>query len=168
MRRASPTSPPWNIIKLQRYSSKRTKLGDGRVSDLYHITGSIRLANQARMDDIAVAAMRMRRARLRGDLANESRQVSVHGNGRHHRRLYDPLTATSIPASWCRPIGARDPAAASTIHPRDRARRAGDEWLIKTDKGDRLRGRGQRRRLRGRDHGDGRQHARIISIAPVW
>jgi dimethylglycine dehydrogenase len=138
-------STSWNIIKAQRHSSKLyARLGDEVGYPInYHITGSIRLANnQERMDEYRhVAAM----ARAQGiefeviganEIKNKYPFMEMDGvlGG-----LYDPFDGDIDPSQLVQAYakGAKD--LGSRIQRFTRVtglERIGNEWLVKTDKGE--------------------------------
>ncbi|HAV62242.1 MAG TPA: sarcosine dehydrogenase [Verrucomicrobiales bacterium] len=138
-------STSWNIIKLQRHSSKLyTRLGDEVDYPInYHVTGSIRLANnKERMDEYRhVAAM----AHAQGiefeviganDIKDKYPFMEMDGiiGG-----LYDPFDGDIDPSQLVQAYakGAKDLGCRIQRFTRVTAlERAGDEWLVKTDKGD--------------------------------
>lgn len=138
-------STSWNVIKLQRHSSKLyARLGDEVDYPMnYHITGSIRLANnQARMDEYRhVAAM----AHAQGiafevigpnEIKNKYPFMEMDGviGG-----LYDPFDGDIDPSQLVQAYakGAKDLGCKIQRFTRVTAlQRVGNEWLVKTDKGE--------------------------------
>ena len=138
-------STSWNIIKAQRHSSKLyARLGDEVGYPInYHITGSIRLANnKERMDEYRHVAAMARAQGIEFEVISSNEVKDKYPFIELHDvmgALYDPYDGDIDPSQLVQAYakGAKDLGCRIQRFTRVTAlERAGKEWLVKTDKGD--------------------------------
>jgi dimethylglycine dehydrogenase len=138
-------STSWNLIKLQRHSTRLYASLAERVGyDInYHITGSIRLAHtQDRVDEFRHVVSQARAQGIEFEMLTPAEIRERHpflGTDDVRAGLYDPYDGDIDPAQLTQALakGARD--AGAQIHRQTRVtaieRTPGGEWRITTSKG---------------------------------
>lgn len=138
-------STSWSLMNMQRYSTELYRgLGDAVGYPMnYHVTGSLRLAHsRERMQEFERARGMGRYQGMEievlapGDIPARHPFVETHGLA---GALYDPADGDIDPAQLTQALakGARDLGARILrFTPATGISRAGDEWIVHTDKGD--------------------------------
>ena len=138
-------STSWSVMNMQRYSTELYR-GLGAAVDYpmnYHVTGSIRLAHsKERMQEFQRAKGMGKSQGMDLDILavdeikNRYPFIETHDL---HGALYDPSDGDIDPAQLTQALakGARDLGAKILrFTPATGVSRAGDDWIVQTDKGD--------------------------------
>ena len=135
----------WAIMNMQRYSAEmyRTLGEDVDYPMNYHVTGSVRLAHtKERMQEFEKVAGMGRYQGLQMDVCSPDELLQYHPFMETHDilgGLWDPLDGDIDPAQLTQAMakGARDAGGRiERFCPAIGIDRDGDEWIVKTDKGD--------------------------------
>ncbi|MBD3665696.1 FAD-dependent oxidoreductase [Sulfitobacter sp. TSTF-M16] len=135
----------WAIMNMQRYSASmyRTLGEDVDYPMNYHVTGSIRLAhNKERMQEFERVAGMGRYQGLQMDICTPEQLREMHPFMETHDILggmWDPLDGDIDPAQLTQALakGAREAGGRiERFCPTEGIDRDGDEWIVKTPKGD--------------------------------
>jgi dimethylglycine dehydrogenase len=139
-------STSWNVIKLQRHSTKLYSTLAQKVGyDInYHVTGSVRLAHtRDRVDEFRHVVSQARAQGIEFEMLSPAEIVQKHpfvDTTDILAGLYDPYDGDIDPAQLTQALakGARD--AGATIYRGTRVtaieRQPSGEWLVRTNKGD--------------------------------
>ena len=139
-------STSWNVIKLQRHSTKLSSTLAQKVGyDInYHVTGSVRLAHtRDRVDEFRHVVSQARAQGIEFEMLSPAEIVERHpfvDTKDILAGLYDPYDGDIDPAQLTQALakGARD--AGATIYRGTKVtaieRQPSGEWLVRTDKGD--------------------------------
>jgi dimethylglycine dehydrogenase len=135
----------WAVMNMQRYGAAmyRTLGTDVDYPMNYHVTGSIRLAHsKERMQEFERVAGMGRYQGLQMDIMTPKEMQELHPFMETHDLtggLWDPLDGDIDPAQLTQALakGARDAGGRiERFCPVTGIDRDGDEWIVKTDKGD--------------------------------
>ncbi|MDH4106456.1 MAG: FAD-dependent oxidoreductase, partial [Gammaproteobacteria bacterium] len=139
-------STSWNVIKLQRHSTKLfSTLAEKVGYDInYHVTGSVRLAHtRDRVDEFRHVVSQARAQGIEFEMLSPAEIVERHpfvDTKDIRAGLYDPYDGDIDPAQMTQALakGARD--AGATIYRGTKVtaieRQPSGEWLVRTNKGD--------------------------------
>ena len=139
-------STSWNVIKLQRHSTKLFSTLAKKVGyDInYHVTGSVRLAHtRDRVDEFRHVVSQARAQGIEFEMLSPAEIVERHpfvDTKDIRAGLYDPYDGDIDPAQMTQALakGARD--AGATIYRGTKVtaieRQPSGEWLVRTNKGD--------------------------------
>ncbi len=135
----------WGVMNIQRYSAEmyRTLGEDVGYPMNYHVTGSVRLAHtKERMQEFERVAGMGRYQGLQMDICSPEELLEHHPFMETHDilgGLWDPLDGDIDPAQLTQAMakGAREAGGRiERFCPVTGIDRDGDEWIVKTDKGD--------------------------------
>ena len=135
----------WGVMNIQRYGLEmyRTLADDVDYPMNYHVTGSIRLAHsKERMQEFERVAGMGRYQGLQMDIVTNAEMKEMNPFMETHDLeggLWDPLDGDIDPAQLTQALakGARDAGGRiERFCPVTGIDRDGDEWIVKTDKGD--------------------------------
>ncbi|WP_420012370.1 GcvT family protein [Tateyamaria sp.] len=138
-------SGSWAIMNMQRYGLEmyRTLADDVDYPMNYHVTGSLRLAHsKERMQEFERVAGMGRYQGLEMDILTPGEMQAYHPFMETHELaggMWDPLDGDIDPAQLTQAMakGARDAGGRiERFCPATGIDRDGDEWIVKTDKGD--------------------------------
>ncbi|EET46602.1 FAD-dependent oxidoreductase [Thalassobium sp. R2A62] len=138
-------APNWAVMNMQRFGLEmyRTLAEDVDYPMNYHVTGSIRLAHsKERMQEFEKIASQARYQGLQMDVCTPD-ELRAHNPFMETHDLagglWDPLDGDIDPAQLTQALakGARDAGGRiERFRPVTGIDRDGDEWIVKTDKGD--------------------------------
>ncbi|MEL7090782.1 MAG: FAD-dependent oxidoreductase [Pseudomonadota bacterium] len=138
-------SNSWAVMNMQRYGLEmyRTLADDVDYPMNYHVTGSLRLAHsKERMQEFERVASMGRYQGMEMPILTPQEMTEYHPFMETHDLaggLWDPLDGDIDPAQLTQALakGARDLGARiERFCPATGIERDGDEWIVKTDKGD--------------------------------
>ncbi|MEM6758119.1 MAG: FAD-dependent oxidoreductase [Pseudomonadota bacterium] len=138
-------SNSWAVMNMQRYGLEmyRTLADDVDYPMNYHVTGSLRLAHsKERMQEFERVASMGRYQGMEMPILSPQEMTEYHPFMETHELaggLWDPLDGDIDPAQLTQALakGARDLGARiERFCPATGVERDGDEWIVKTDKGD--------------------------------
>jgi len=138
-------APNWAVMNMQRYGLEmyRTLADDVDYPMNYHVTGAIRLAHsKERMQEFEMVAGRARYQGLEMDICTPDELREHNPFMETHELaggLWDPLDGDIDPAQLTQALakGARDAGGRiERFCPVIGLERDGDEWIVKTEKGD--------------------------------
>jgi len=138
-------APNWAVMNMQRYSAEMYR-GLAEAVDYpinYHVTGSVRLAHsKERMMEFEKIVAQGQALGLPMEMMTDEQMQEAHpflethdlegGMWDPYDGDMDPAQLTQAMAKWARDLGAR----IERFCPVDGIDRDGDEWIIKTAKGD--------------------------------
>lgn len=138
-------SASWAVMNMQRYSLEmyRSLSDDVDYPMNYHVTGALRLGHtKERMQEFERVASMARHQGLKMDMLSPKEALEYYPfMGTHDLKgvLWDPLDGDIDPAQLTQALakGARSLGASiQRFCPATGVSRAGDEWVVHTDKGD--------------------------------
>ncbi|WP_432817387.1 GcvT family protein [Sulfitobacter sp. JB4-11] len=138
-------APNWAVMNMQRFGLEmyRTLADDVDYPMNYHVTGSLRLAHtKERMQEFEKVAGQARYQGLQMDILTNAELKQHHPFLETHDLMggmWDPLDGDIDPAQLTQALakGARDAGGRiERFCPMTGLDRDGDDWIVKTDKGD--------------------------------